>query len=64
MLKFVATYSFKSEFSTFKYLPSVVASGRLEVEEAFLDADTFGVLDEAVLVVTVSDLGEVNIDLN
>ena len=45
-------------------LPSVVASGRLEVEDAFLDADTFGVLDDAVFVVTVSDLGEVNIDLD
>ena len=41
-----------------------MASGRLEVEDAFLDADTFGVLDDAVFVVAVSDLGEVNIDLD
>ena len=42
----------------------MVASGRLEVEDAFLDAETFGVLDEAVFVVCVSDFGDVNIDLD
>ena len=47
-------------------LPSVVASGRLEVDEAFLEADTFGAFEEfeVLVVVTVSDLGEVNIDLD
>ena len=47
-------------------LPSVVASGRLEVDEAFLEADTFGAFEECevLVVVTVSDLGEVNIDLD
>ena len=46
-------------------LPSVVASGRLEVDEAFLEADTFGAFEEfdVLVEVTVSDLGEVNIDL-
>ena len=50
----------------FKDLPSVVASGRLEVDEAFLEADTFGAFEEfeVLVVVTVSDLGEVNIDLD
>ena len=41
-------------------LPSVVASGRLEVDEAFLEADTFGAFEEfEVLVeVTVSEMDE------
>jgi hypothetical protein len=44
--------------------PSVVASGRLGVLEAFLEADTLvAVLQEEVTFVP-SDLGEVNIDLD
>ena len=39
-----------------------MASGRLDVEEAFLDAETLGALEIADFV-TVSDLGEVNMDL-
>ena len=47
-------------------LPSVVASGRLDVEEAFRDAETFGAFEELLVedVVIVSDFGDVNIDLD
>lgn len=47
-----------------KLLAPSVASGRLGVLEAFLEADTLvAVLQEDVTFVT-SDLGEVNIDLD
>ena len=41
-------------------LPSVVASGRLEVDDAFLEADTFGAFEEfeVLVVVTVSEMEE------
>ena len=63
-VEFTKFYGILEESPLIECLPSVVASGRLEVEDAFLDADTFGVLDDAVFVVAVSDLGEVNIDLD
>ena len=41
-------------------LPSGVASGRLEVDDAFLEADTFGAFEEfeVLVVVTVSEMEE------
>ena len=45
-----------------RLLAPSVASGRLGVDEALREAETFGAFDE--FFVTVSDLGLVNIDLD